>query len=287
MVKRRIAFFLRWFLIFVVLLEVGVFTYFKSHDPLGWGVFSAMPWRYLEGVLFRESHNDAAQLAEIKAFLKGKSVAIVGPASSFQDQWFGSEIDAHDVVARVNSGAFTSAEFRRDYGSRVDVLFCGLNDLNIEVLSKTTELWSRAKFMIAVGTVDSMLPLFLETFRSFHLPPIYFTSRAWIKKIEATHVRRPNTGLSSIRFLLETDIESLDVYGFDFYGSGYNRDLEAVLQTSNFNRLRAGEQSSTTLSDAIQFWASWHNQREQEQFVQEYLSKDPRVTWRSPRKAGT
>lgn len=55
-------------------------------------------------------------------YLKGKTVALVGPAGYLKS--VGKDIDAHDVVVRVNH--ILPVLPPADYGSRTDVLYHGL-----------------------------------------------------------------------------------------------------------------------------------------------------------------
>ena len=57
-------------------------------------------------------------LEPVKAFLKGKSVAIVGNAKSLFNELYGEEIDHHDVVIRFTHGYITKPESQ---GTKTDV----------------------------------------------------------------------------------------------------------------------------------------------------------------------
>lgn len=58
-------------------------------------------------------------LKEVKDFLKGKSVAIVGNAKSLFSECYGNEIDSHDVVIRFTHGYITEPEKQ---GSKTTIL---------------------------------------------------------------------------------------------------------------------------------------------------------------------
>lgn len=65
-------------------------------------------------------------LQEYHGYLRGKSVALVGPAETTRDAAGGGVIDSHDVVVRMNNAyrwAPYGAELARDIGSRTDVLY--------------------------------------------------------------------------------------------------------------------------------------------------------------------
>lgn len=58
-------------------------------------------------------------LSEIKDFIEGKSVAIVGNAKSLFDLSYGKEIDKHDIVIRFTHGYITKPEAQ---GTKTDIL---------------------------------------------------------------------------------------------------------------------------------------------------------------------
>lgn len=58
-------------------------------------------------------------------YLKGKVVAFVGACPNIKGEGHGSTIDAADVVVKTNGSVYLdSPEYRKDYGSRIDVLYC-------------------------------------------------------------------------------------------------------------------------------------------------------------------
>src|SRR5690606_18097197 len=60
---------------------------------------------------------------DLTAYLTGKRVVLVGPAASLTGRRQGAEIDAYDVVVRLNLSAPTPPEQAADLGSRTDVLY--------------------------------------------------------------------------------------------------------------------------------------------------------------------
>lgn len=155
-------------------------------------------------------------------YLSGKDIALVGPAKYLQGQNKGDLIDWHDVVVRVNSHKIYG---REDYGSRTDVLYHGvwnafrkrkqkklIQELRgIEkcvqwVVFRNSE-WQAAtvrKITPYLGTPWTVIePEYHDLFKKI-CPP-----RGTV-----------NTGVAAIIHLLSFDIESLSVYGFDFYQTG-------------------------------------------------------------------
>lgn len=156
-------------------------------------------------------------------YLKGKTVALVGPAQYLQGRITGRTIDNRDIVVRVNH--VIPVPDKKDYGSRTDVLYHGvwnafrkrkqkklIQELRgIEkcvqwVVFRNSE-WQAAtvrKITPYLGTPWTVIePEYHDLFKKI-CPP-----RGTV-----------NTGVAAIIHLLSFDIESLSVYGFDFYQTG-------------------------------------------------------------------
>ncbi|HVI28705.1 hypothetical protein [Hansschlegelia sp.] len=72
--------------------------------------------------LRRTAFKQRAEHQRYEAFIKGRSVALVGPAPNTLGN--GREIDRHDVVARTNyQGAFQFLDKSENFGSRTDVSY--------------------------------------------------------------------------------------------------------------------------------------------------------------------
>ena len=66
-------------------------------------------------------------MKDFKSFVAGKSIALVGPASTLAGQRMGELIDSHDVVVRLNHSWPLPQEFRDDIGARVDIIYHNMN----------------------------------------------------------------------------------------------------------------------------------------------------------------
>ena len=166
--------------------------------------------------------------------IKGKNVAIVGPAKYLTNSEYGTEIDSHDIVVRINRGIELTDKYSNDIGTRTEVLYSCL-------IEKPEN----------AGTID---PLFLKEEKKVQIvvapPKSTFNGYASntelhelvnrdkvkiLKKhlslrivdhqfnnILAEKVKcRPNTGFIAIYDLLRYEPSSLSIYGFSFYLDGF------------------------------------------------------------------
>ncbi|MDO5642847.1 MAG: glycosyltransferase family 29 protein [Paracoccus sp. (in: a-proteobacteria)] len=137
--------------------------------------------------------------------LKGKSVALIGNARALANGTAGAEIDAHDVVVRINLAPMPDA---MSHGSRTDWL--GL----------ATRIGRADRTRIAPGRILWMshkrkrLDRISATSPGFYLHPI-----AAFNKLAETLGAPPTTGAMLIALLLKSDLTRLDLYGFDFFAS--------------------------------------------------------------------
>lgn len=166
------------------------------------------PLRFITARLMRDeellSSLSVAQ-TDLLAALRGKEVALVGNARALAHSQMGAEIDAHDIVVRINLAPMPNAE---THGTRTDWL--GL----------ATRLTKPDRTRIAPGRILWMshkrkrLDYDSATSPGFYLHPL--------NDYEAlkNHLgAQPTTGAMLIELLLQSDLAKLDLYGFDFFAS--------------------------------------------------------------------
>ena len=68
-----------------------------------------------------EENNSLSVIPE--DMIAGKMVALVGPAKYMQGSCYGSEIDSHDTVVRINRGIESIETYPEDLGVRTDVFY--------------------------------------------------------------------------------------------------------------------------------------------------------------------
>lgn len=143
--------------------------------------------------------------SQIKSELVGKSVALVGNAKSLSNSEFGTEIDSHDVVIRLNRGPII---FARSHGTRTDIVATSmpvssglLDNRNVKRV-----LWMTPKRGYA--------PLW-----AFKRQNTFFYPKSAFATLCSKLGSRPSTGIMTIDFLLSTDISKLKLFGFDGFKS--------------------------------------------------------------------
>ena len=165
---------------------------------------------------------------EYKKYLKGKRVAIVGPAKSVMFQKNGALIDSYDVVVRIcNTEADFDLSHHSDYiGTKTDVMYNVMDshipnlkkwivDNGVKYLSTTypSQEWFFGRMKNNVEFLKRE-----DTFKTVVIPAEPYFS---VKK--ATN-SRPNSGFCAIIDLLSSELNELFITGVDFYRSSVEGD---------------------------------------------------------------
>lgn len=141
-------------------------------------------------------------------------VALVGSAQSLENSDFGPAIDAHDLVIRINQGAFANLQ-PHNTGVRTDYLFMTLTG------GTNSAKWSfirRGQKAAKKGVV--LMSSKGRTLFRIDLTPFFLHYPAtWHEDLITTLGHRPSTGAMAVDLLTRTisDPDTLDVYGFDFF----------------------------------------------------------------------
>lgn len=218
---------------------------------------------------------------ELADYLKGKDVAMVGPAPNLVGSGMGPEIDSYDVVCRVNNSFIINNEMVLDYGIKKDILFNSGSELGLQVLEEVWAQWQGVHHIVLPGIHQHYgkgHETVLEGMQRVNMNgiPIFQPKQAWFfdwqKKIDKEKKWNfLNTGLSSIRLLLDFEINSLTVYGFTFYrgGKGYVKHQDDLLKKIVEENPTIGYQYSPN--------GASHQQHKQRRFFRNYIEKDPRI----------
>ncbi|OOY15545.1 glycosyltransferase family 29 protein [Thioclava sp. DLFJ4-1] len=137
--------------------------------------------------------------------IAGKSVALVGNARALAEGQAGAEIDAHDVVIRINRAPMPSAT---SHGTRTDwlALATSLPEAERVRIAPSRILWMSHK--------RKRLDWQTATSPGFYLHPLDDYEGLKLKL-----GAQPTTGAMLIEMLLRSDLARLDLYGFDFFAS--------------------------------------------------------------------
>ena len=132
--------------------------------------------------------------------LRGKSVALIGNARALMTTRLGSEIDAHDIVIRINHapGLGTDAA-----GHKLDWLATAVRP---RIQGVETVLW--------IGRKVRKIPYNLMTSGG-----LYVYGAAYRNGLSEGLGARASTGIMTVELLLRSPAASITLYGFDFYAS--------------------------------------------------------------------
>ena len=143
--------------------------------------------------------------AELLGDLAGKSVALVGNARALAAGDAGAEIDAHDVVIRINRAPMPNAH---SHGTRTDwlALATSLNGADRARIQPGRILWMSHK--------RKRLDWHSAQSDGFYLHPL-----ADYATLKTRLGAQPTTGVMLIDMLARSGLARLDLYGFDFFAS--------------------------------------------------------------------
>lgn len=202
-------------------------------------------------------------LRTFKEFLRGKRVALVGPASTLHGQGFGDFIDAHDVVVRLNHAWPLPKDARVDIGSRIDVIYHNLNPRNQRILRKHVLKMKKEGLKWLVCSHPANKAKYRHRhhrFRRTNKGALRFRAiPTLVKRRLRPHVGFANTGMIAIVDLLRFPIKSLHVTGFSFYTTDY-------LHYPNYKRIP----KRMALRN--------HNQRRHKRYLAKLLNQKPHLS---------
>lgn len=169
--------------------------------------------------------------------LKGKRIALVGPADSAFNTNMGGFIDEFDFVVRVNRAPYlvNTGKYAKDIGTRTDILYHSFfeNDesgggiLDLDMYRK-----HGLKYLINPRNSKLGYQTTLVFFRKYKLPQSVFTlpKRLHTAICKPLGNSRPTIGFMALMSLIEADFSELYITGFTFYrtdfGAGYRDHIQ-------------------------------------------------------------
>jgi hypothetical protein len=144
----------------------------------------------------------------MKEWFEGKTVALIGNAESLFSKSYGTDIDSHDVVVRLNKAAMLYERFdvANSHGKRTDIwMFWRAAEYNkhfskIDSKIKKMHMGHQDRNRINTKEVDFVYP------NTLYEP---------LKKIAGKH-SNPTTGFMAIDYILHCEPKLLSIYGFDW-----------------------------------------------------------------------
>lgn len=187
-------------------------------------------------------------------WIKGKTVALVGPAASAEKFNNGQLIDSYDVVCRIKS-IYVPEDKVSTYGSRIDVLYTDNNQTN-DVLpgdlitdrgDKRTIIMNPKNVELRADILANQIKFVVSTYPQsewfFHrfVHPLQEMARLTNVRIlpdepymsVRKQTNRPTAGLSAIIDLTSLPVKELFITGIDFYRSMYRENYLNSLYTVN------------------------------------------------------
>lgn len=142
---------------------------------------------------------------ELLEALRGKSIALIGNARALANSNSGAEINAADLIIRINRAPMPSPQ---SHGTRTDwlALAVRLSDKDRKRLNPDRILWMSHK--------RKRLDWQSATSSGFYLHPL-----PDFQHLKAAIQAQPTTGAMLIDLLLKSELASLTLYGFDFFAS--------------------------------------------------------------------
>lgn len=147
----------------------------------------------------------SCRTSDIAALFAGKSVALVGNARKPGPPGQGSAIEAADLVIRINSAPFPSAE---SHGARTDILALAVavSREDLDRIHPARIFWMSHK--------RKRLPWAVAQSPGFFLPGL-----EGFQRLKTTLGAPPSTGLMMIDLLARSTARDIALYGFDFFAS--------------------------------------------------------------------
>jgi hypothetical protein len=141
----------------------------------------------------------------LHALLEGKTVAIVGNARSLETQNYGAEIDAHDIVIRLNNAPIIAAA---SHGRRTDWMAVAKH------ISKQTLQTRNPDLLLWMPAHRKRLDWRMVNYSKF-----YLNSPERNDELKAKLGASSSVGCKTIDLIRRTNAAKVTLYGFDFFAS--------------------------------------------------------------------
>jgi hypothetical protein len=182
-----------------------------------------------------EQHRHARVFEQI---LANHSIAVVGNGPSEIGKGLGGEIDAHDVVIRINN--YRTGNFADDYGSKTNVWVRGSGgpDILPRNISQFKCVMWEADYWHFPAHYD-FLEVAWDWFQHYDVPVTYFDFETHTSLRKAADLLFPSTGLMAAWSARQTNggKNQLSIYGFSFRQKEISHQIQHY-----FNQTRSEEE---------------------------------------------
>jgi hypothetical protein len=170
----------------------------------------------------------------MKEWFDQKSVAVVGNAKSIFNNNYGSLIDSHNIVCRINQGAVIVNE--ESQGKKIDIFaFSGLKKFKnlITDIGIDKNLFTSARKHNEVSEIKNITVYPLEWRNQLKINLISldksFVDTGYPLPGEKGEIKKPSSGICLLDYISKFNPTSVSVFGFDWKASptyynqgGYN-----------------------------------------------------------------
>jgi len=200
-------------------------------------------------------------------FLRGRSVALIGPAPTIAGSNQSEYINSFDVVIRLNKAIPIPKSIADDTGARCDVLYNCLNKdpesggiLNLDQLEKAGIKWVCCPYAPTEDGFKRDIEYFVKI-NNGRFPFHHIDTKLYLN-MQSEVKCRPNTGIGTIVDILNYRISQLYITGFTFFKGGYHKDYRGYSE-----------------KHVMDFMASHgnHKQAPQENLIRSLYKKDKRI----------
>jgi hypothetical protein len=201
-------------------------------------------------------------------YIRGKDVALVVAGGSLQGRRFGSTIDSHEIVARINGPWPITDDIIWDLGSRTDVWFVTVwrHDIKRKHFRRAS---GRLKWLIACAQGKYRLGKKWGVFTHRDVQcRVHHTSLDRAHMLRKVLVPRASNGMIAMAELLYAGAASLSMYGFTFLFHGD----DARPYHDGYRQEHLNQNCATTRRTA-----KWHNFRKELGWFKTLLACESRI----------
>jgi hypothetical protein len=146
---------------------------------------------------------------------KNKKVCLMGSGDSISR--FSIDFDSYDLVVGINR------IYKTNYINHINILYNGLGIKdwkNIVNMINLIKMSDNIEYLIACPWVKDRIRKLENMLKEVNFSKNYICCRNIVRKCPVKK-GRPLTGVSVLNHIILSDAETVDIYGFDFYKSGY------------------------------------------------------------------
>lgn len=162
----------------------------------------------------------------IKDYCNNKRIAIIGNSSKILDKNLGKEIDAHDIIVRMNHAPLHISKYTESTGAKTNIISFGMSNLtaaskisnlikpeyNLFLIRCNGPVIDKNEYIQFKNPVHGDLDQYRELSSKFNIGKIKY---------------KPSTGSVTVNYFLKNiNFSQLNLYGFDFFksSSGFKRN---------------------------------------------------------------